>query len=400
MGNIDIAEQHLKSLLTEVKVDLASIESEEDAKVKIINRIFNECLGWSFTEFSCENKHDCGYSDYVMKIGGKPSLVVEAKRIGILHIESAILDKHRILKISGSSLKQSINGIEQAFSYASEAGIPIAVVTDGISWIIFKTWIQGSSYKEKEAFVFPSLDALENSFSFFYELLAHDHFTKKTYNLLFDSIHNSRQNLSIPLKAPIESSEINLLKKQPIAFDLEKIFNGFFTQLTGENNTELMTECFVESNESRIADYSLEKITSSILNNIPKDNSSVGSELSELIEGNVQAELSSESDMSVFIVGPTGSGKTTYIDRFFSKILPINTRKNCLALKINCLNATGDDSTIISWISEEVISSLEKNLFVDGYPEYNDLQGMYFGHYQRMSSGYLKKIYENDKKRL
>lgn len=397
MGNVDVAEESFKALLVDVRADLASIESEEDAKVKIINRIFNECLGWSFTTFSCENKHDCGYSDYVLKVGEVPSLVVEAKRIGILGVESAILDKYRVLKISGTSLKSSMDGIQQAFSYASEAGIPIAVVTDGIRWIVFKTWVQGASYKEKEAFVFPSLEALENSFSFFYELLAYEYFERKTYNLLFDGIHNSRLNLSLPLKAPIEVDEINILQKPPIAFDLEKIFNGFFTQLIGDQNTEIMTECFVESNESRIADYSLEKITNSILNNLPKDNNKVGSELSELIEGNVLAELPSDSDMSVFIVGPTGSGKTTYIDRFFSKILPASTRKNCLTINVNCLDATGDDGTAMAWISEGIISSLERNLFAEGYPEYTDLQGMYFGHYKKMCSGYLKKIYENDR---
>jgi len=397
MSNVDNAEKNLKILLKDVRADLASIESEEDAKVKIINRIFNECLGWSFTQFACENRHDCGYSDYVMKVAETPSLIVEAKRIGVLGIESAIQDKYRTLKISGTSLKQSMDGVNQAFSYASEAGIPIAVVTDGIRWIIFKTWIQGSSYKEKEAFVFPSLEALENSFSVFYELLAYNHFVGKTFNLLFDGIHNSRQNLSLPLKAPIEPDEINLLQKSPLAFDLEKIFNGFFTHLIGDNNIEMMADCFVESNESRIADYSLEKITNSILSNMPTDNSRVGSELSELIEGNVQAELPSDSDMSVFIVGPTGSGKTTYIGRFFLKILPASTRKNCLIVSINCLDATGDDGTSIGWITENIISSLEKNLFEDGYPEYNDLQGMYFGHYRRMSSGYLRKIYENDR---
>jgi len=295
MSNIDNAEKNLKTLLKDVRADLATIESEEDAKVKIINRIFNECLGWSFTQFFLENKHDCGYSDYVMKVADIPSLIVEAKRIGILGIESAVQDKHRTLKISGTSLKQSIDGVHQAFSYASEAGIPIGVVTDGIRWIIFKTWIQGASYKEKEAFVFPSLEALENSFSVFYELLAYEHFVKKTYNLLFDGIHNSRQNLSFPLKAPIEANEIRLLQKSPIAFDLEKIFNGFFTHLIGDNNAEMMAECFVESNESRIADYSLEKITNSILSNMSIDNGRVGSELSELIEGNVQAELPSDS---------------------------------------------------------------------------------------------------------
>ncbi|MCP6697704.1 type I restriction endonuclease [Pseudomonas donghuensis] len=396
MSNVDIAELKMKAILADVRADMPSIESEEDAKVKIINRIFNECLGWSFTQFACENNHDSGYSDYVMKIGGQPSMVVEAKRIGVLGIESAVLDRHREFKVSGSSLKNSLPGIQQAFSYASEAGIPIAVLTDGIRWIIFKTWVQGS-YKDKEAIVFPSLQAIENSFSLFYELLAYDKFSAKVYNLIFDEIHNNRENLSTPLKAAIEPEEIKILPKSPIAFDLEKIFNGFFTQLTGDQNSEIMTECFVESNESRIADYSLEKITTSILNNLPKDNNKIGSELSELIKGNVQAQLPAESDMSVFIVGPTGSGKTTYIERFFTKILPTVTRESCLTVNINSLDATGDDASTTGWITEAIIASLESSLFGEGYPEYSDLQGMYFGAYRRMASGYLKKIYENDR---
>lgn len=397
MANIDLAEQKLKILLSDIRGNIASIKSEEDAKVQIINRIFNECLGWSFTTFRCENNHDSGYSDYVMKIGEESVLIIEAKRIGILGIESSVSDKYRTLKLSGSSLKQSMPGIQQAFLYASEEGIPLSIVTDGINWIIFKTWVNGAKYKDKEAYVFPSLEAVENSFSVFYELLAYEHFSEKTYNLMFDELHNNRQNLTLPLKAALEVDEINILKKSPIAFDLEKIFNGFFTQLTGNDNAEIMNECFVESNESRIADYSLEKITTSILNNIPKDKNKVGLELSELIEVNIQASLPSDSDMSVFIVGPTGSGKTTYINRFFSKILPSGTRENCLTLNINCLDATGDDFTTTKWISEKIISLLESDLFDEGYPEYRDLQGMYFSHYKRMSTGLLKKMYEQDR---
>ena len=397
MSNVDIAEARLRSILADIKDDLESIESEEDAKVKIINRVFNECLGWGFSSFACENQHDSGYSDYVMKIGAEPVLLVEAKRIGILGIETAVIEKHRTLKISGSSLKNCMSGIQQAFSYASESGIPISVVTDGITWIIFKTWIQGSGYKEKEAFVFPSLKAIENSFGIFYELLAYECYSNKTYNLLFDQIHNSRSSLSIPIHAPLESDEINILQKSPIAFDLEKIFNSFFTQLIGERNSEIMNECFVESNESRIADYSLEKITNSILNNLPKDKYRVENELSDLIRDNVQAELSSDYDLSVFIVGPTGSGKTTYIDRFFAKILPKSTRESCLTINVNCLDASGEKSTATAWIAEEIILMLERDLFDEGHPGYKDLQGMYFSQYKRMASGYLKKIYENDR---
>ncbi|WP_219584244.1 hypothetical protein, partial [Vibrio parahaemolyticus] len=172
----------------------------------------------------------------------------------------------------------------------------------------------------------------------------------------FDELHNSRQYLTLPLTSAIEPSEINILQKSPIAFDLEKILNSFFTQLIGDENAEIKEECFVESNESRIADYSLEKITNSVLNNLPHDNNRVGSELSDLIEGNVQAEMPSDSDLSVFIVGPTGSGKTTYIDRFFSKILPKSTREHCLTININCLDASGDASATVSWLTEAIIT--------------------------------------------
>ncbi len=60
---------------------------------------------------------------------------------------------------------------------------------------------------------------------------------------------------------------------------------------------------------------------------MPRERNKVGLELSELIQGNVHAELPADSDMSVFIVGPTGSGKTTYIDRFFPKYYPQEREK-------------------------------------------------------------------------
>ena len=227
MSNINIAEENFNLLYEQIKDDLTSISSEEDAKVKIINRIFTECLGWSFSSFSCENNHDNGFSDYILKINGNPELVIEAKRIGVLGVESAITNSHRTLKISGSVLKPSMNGIKQAHSYASEVGIPICIVTDGITWIIFKTWVQGG-YKEKEAYVFPSLESIKNSFSKFYELLSYENFSNKVYNIIFDKLHNNRAALTLPLSAAIEPNEINLLQKSPISFDLEKIFNNFF----------------------------------------------------------------------------------------------------------------------------------------------------------------------------
>ena len=42
MVSIDVGEEKLKSLIKEVREYIQTIVSEEDAKVKIINRIFHE----------------------------------------------------------------------------------------------------------------------------------------------------------------------------------------------------------------------------------------------------------------------------------------------------------------------------------------------------------------------
>ncbi|TOC18208.1 hypothetical protein, partial [Vibrio parahaemolyticus] len=63
----------------------------------------------------------------------------------------------------------------------------------------------------------------------------------------------------------------------------------------------------------------------------------------------------------------------------------------------NCLDASGDNNRAIGWVTEELIIRLENELFNDGFPSYDQLRGMYFSQYKRMSSGYLKKIYENDR---
>lgn len=78
----------------------------------------------------------------------------------------------------------------------------------------------------------------------------------------------------------------------------------------------------------------------------PHNKSQVELELSSLIEVNVQAEIPADSDLSVFIVGPTGSGKTTYIDKFFQKFYLKSTRDQCLTININCLDASEGTLTV------------------------------------------------------
>lgn len=395
---INEAEERARAIVSDVLQNLENIESEEDAKIQSVNRMLSESLEWPFSDFRAERHHENGFSDYLLCIKDNPALVIEAKRLGVIDVATADKSRVRYLKVSGSSLKSALPGIEQAASYATPNGLPIAILTDGITWIVFKTFIPGSNYKNKEAIVFPSLDAILADFSLFYDLLSKNQFGKRIYNTVFDQIHNKRLLLSQRLIAPVEEIDILLSPKSELAFDLERIFSRFFSRLSGDDDEDLLIECFVETRESRIADFSLEKITTSVLGNIVPSDKSVDTELASLIASNVNTDKSfDDSGQTIFIVGPTGAGKTTFLDRFFRRTLPSAIRRRCVVLNVNCLDASGREEVALHWLTEQLIQMLEHAMYEDGSPNWEELVGLYYGEYRRRAKGVDAQLYKECK---
>ncbi len=396
--DINEAEARLTAIADEVSANIRNIQSEEDSKIQIINRVLCDVLNWPYTAFRAERRHDTGFSDYLLYIGDTPALLLEAKRLGLIEIESAEKNKARNLKISGSSMKRAVAGIEQAALYAAPNGLPIAVLTDGNTWVVFKTFTPGASYKSKEAIVFPSLQAVIHDFSLFYDLLERTQFSKRLYNRIFDDVHNSRLLLTQRLFAPLEENEILLSPKSSMAFDLENVFAAFFSRLAGDDDEDLLIECFVESRESRIADFSLEKITTTVLGNIVPADKSVDAELASLIASNVDGESSvTESGQTIFIVGPTGAGKSTFLDRFFRKTLPNVVRKQCVLLDVNLLDASGQEANVLGWLTERLITNIEREVYEEGAPSYQELVGLYYADYERRRRGVDAHLYSKSK---
>ena len=367
-----------------------NIVTEEDSKLQIITRILVESLGWTHDAIRAERRHDNGFSDYVIHDFEKPKILVEAKRIRLLDIRLANQDQSRTLKLNGPALSTARSGITQAAGYASPYGIPLAALTDGLTWIIFKPHVTGEHFLHKEGFIFPSPISIKSDYSTFFDLLSRDATREKRYTLLFDKVHNPRMLVTRPLTAAIEDSDINRLRKSEIAFDLDRVFDTFFSRMRGEQDPDLLIECFVETRESRIADFSLEKMTRQVIGNVAPENRDVDQQLSHFIGQTVQQD----EGESVFIIGPTGSGKTTFLERFFRKTLPPHIRRKVEPLRINFLDASGESSTIQAWMTEQLIAEIEKSIFLDGIPQWDDLLGLYFNEYRRRSQGVDAVLYK------
>ncbi len=401
MLDLDASFKTAQEIISVARNNIANIRSEEDTKIQIINRLLCEALGWLTSDLSAETHHENGFSDYILSIRKTPALLIEAKRIGLLEIGTSEKDKIRHLKISGVGLKKVEQGIDQAFSYAAPNGLNLTILTDGICWVFFKTFVSGANYKSKEAIVFPSFEAIENNYPTFYELLAKENFEKKLYNSIFDKVHEHRVALTKELIPALSENQIHISRKSDIAFDLEKVFANFFSRLTGDSDRDLLIECFVETKESRIADFSLEKMTANVLGNIAPSDKEVGHEIAKLIQTNVETEAisdnietNSESGQTVFIVGPTGAGKTTFLERFFQKTLSRVIRKRCAVIKVNCLDASGREDTVLQWLTEELITSMEREIYANGTPTYDQLRGLYYSEYQRRRTGVDAHLYK------
>lgn len=389
MSEIDAAFERAQLLVADAKTRLESIVTEEDAKLQLIVRFLTEVLGWSHSDISAERKNENGYSDYIISHLGKPAFLIEAKRQGAIGIATTAT-KRSLYKISGPALKPSQDGIRQAASYGAPEGFQLSVVTDGVCWIFFKPYIPGEAYSSKDAITFPTLDAVLDDFAEFYELASKDGHKSAAYKRIFDKVHQNRVYLTRALAPPFGDNDTHPEPKSQIAFDLDRVFAEFFAGLSGDNDPEMLIECFVETKESRVADFALEKLTANVLGNLDPDNT-IDTGLYELIED----AISDGQGETVFIVGPPGAGKSTFLDRFFRKTLPKGVRERCVVVNINMLDATGDAKT--SWVTDVIIQTLEHELYANGYPTWDDLLGLYYGEYKRRSEGADAQLYKRDK---
>jgi predicted type IV restriction endonuclease len=246
MNGLDLGFAKIKEIFGTAAAIRENITTEEDAKLQIITRVLIEALGWNHKDISAERKNTNGFSDYIVSDLTQPAFVVEAKRIGRIPIGTQATRRQEY-KISGPALKAAFPAIEQAASYCAPLGIQLAVLTDGHVWIVFKPFIPGAPYFNKQAFVFPSFDAVQSDFATFHELLSKDNSRLGTYKLLFDKIHENRLFVTQPMRAVINDSDLRIEHKSALAFDLDQVFSKYFSTLEGQDDEDMAIHCFVET---------------------------------------------------------------------------------------------------------------------------------------------------------
>lgn len=396
MEPIDVAAEQLTLIIPQIQSYHHTIHSEEDTRLKVIDPMFIQVLGWPMSEIFTEEKSGPGFVDYKLTINGLARLVVEAKRDGReLGIESR--GPGRAYKLNGPVFKTEAakEGIDQGIRYCGHKNAELASVTNGREWIVFRGSRLGDGRDTMEgmAFVFPSLDAVKEHFALFYDLLSYEAVKEFRYRAHFQEAEGRQIRVQIFRQALREPYSRRLIAPDNFSSDMDRVMTSFFRRLSGDDDPDLLTKCFVVTRESRVADERLARISEDLIGRIRSLNTSSAEQLTELVE-RVKATQRNEF---VIIVGTKGAGKSTFIDRFFRNVLPKPLLKECIVARVNLADSEGDESQIVAWLDQHLLEALESAIFKDGPPTYDEIQGMFFDEYQRRSTGTLKHLYERDK---
>ena len=294
----------------------SGLHSEQDVRFNVIDRMLTEVLGWAHSDIKTEPKVESGYVDYLVTHRGRNRLVIEAKRASALLVDTA-MERVANYQLGGAALRSAKDGVIQAQGYCSSTGVQFAGLTTGFEWIGF--WAvrsDGRPPTEGKAIVFPNLNSIGDNFALFYDLFSPEGIVNQLYQVRINEAEGLHARHVETLHTATDESEIVLRTKTSLASDLEQIYRRFFTTMSGDNDPEMLAKCFVESKESREADVTLKKITSTLLNRIDVL-SSQGTEL----EAQIREAIETSHGEYVLIIGNKGAGKSTFIDRFSGSFL-------------------------------------------------------------------------------
>lgn len=392
--SIDAAFERLNALESELRAGLKAGQNEANTRLKVLDRILFEVLGWKHEPVLVEPHTESGYIDYLLTIGERRGvMVMEAKRVGKLAPQTKS-NELMTVALNGPVVKLLMDGIKQAMTYALENGVAVAAVTDGNTWLFFKaSRTDGKKPLEGNGLLFPGLETVFANFAKFAEMLGPIPIIERRHIAHLNEAEGLTVTDAEQQYFVLNPGDAQMRKRDPLASDAALLFSQFFSRLSDEQDREMLRDCFVETTESRKADIELEKIIQRVLNNIAPISTGGGGAL----QAELEQTIASKRSETVLLIGNKGAGKSTFIDRFFEQVLPRATREKCVVARVDLQDYHGDPKGIVSWVILQLREKLEAGVFTSNPPTYEELQGMHFQEYQRWMIGSRKHLYETNK---
>lgn len=295
-------------------------ENESATRLKVIDRILKEVLGWLDEDIHPEEHVTedglTTYADYVLKTANT-AIIVEAKKNGAAFDAEA---GQRRVKVTNKFLESELGrAIVQARDYARKMSIDFAVATNGSVWAVFPAQRHDQvRFHESTALVFWSLnDALNENYQEFYDLLSREAVISGSLetNLLGRAVNqvDTRKLNSF------FSTNLRRASSNPIYPIIESEVTSAFSDSIVELDGESFDRCYVAAPESI-------KFDKKIRMNVTRRESLVGGAINrpmketdnkvlvkKIKEVKPHSSAIGGKPLAILLLGTVGAGKTTFL---------------------------------------------------------------------------------------
>jgi hypothetical protein len=358
------AKQALDALVAEH--DPALDLNEATTRVRIINRLLCDCLGWSCEEITAEKHQDGDYLDYVL---GNPErrAVLEAKRLGRhFDVPSGVAGRRdvAISTVRDYSADNKV-AIDQVLRYCQKGGIPVAILCNGTQILAFLGSRQdGIAPLEGKALLFSNMAEMQADFSTLWDSLSRD-------GLRIGHLRNkfSRRGRVSPPPEPLSARLMHYpgtRNRSELETDVRILADLFLQDLVQEKEVsdEFLAECYCDS--GALSQYALvsKEILRSRYSAVRKEVSSIENVKPRRgkdarLPGDVLSAALSRRPL--ILLGDVGVGKTIFLKHFI-RIEAADVLRNSIVFYVDFIK----ESTLLGDMRSHLVSTMTQDLYDSG----------------------------------
>lgn len=351
----------------ELKSFLARDMNEADTRYKIIDQVLHKVLSWPKSSVDCESYINPGYSDYILKKGNIPILLIEAKKedkyfnIPVSFNFKKNMEYIKIKKLLSDEIIKETMTQAREYCIKSPMIIEYAVITNGHEWIIFKAYGKSNNWQDSDAFVIKSL-------KYFYEEYIHAinnfGFTSIIENnslkKLLDKTDVTKRLICYPkdkINAFNEKVQFNILFKR-----LEPIMKKYFRTFPPDNKN-FLENCYIydreyENNSDGVRQILKDTLSPYFYNSGVEDFIEKNNDFGKF--GKAIEKVSKKMDSDVIVLfGGKGVGKSTFLRNLLLYNPPEFLTNNSIIVYIDLLNITEDKKSIELEIWSKIVNTLD-----------------------------------------
>src|ERR1051325_10916461 len=232
----------------------------------------------------------------------------------------------RRLRLSGSlrTNKELQAAVTQVQRYSVDQGARYAVATNGYAFLIFQSVTEGKPRKTAQAVVFSGPRDIEEDFTQFWNLLSYESVSNGGLDTFFRGADAVPREYHRPIAKLLEADAT--YGRNPLTLALHPYIERFFGDIGSQDTVEILDNCYVHSRPTQVIDSELKLV---IRDHIPgfavgaaqlrtseeQPAGAVGDEIRALVDRGEKGSV-------VVLMGGIGSGKSTFLKRFFKVIAP------------------------------------------------------------------------------